>query len=491
MARTSWPRFLLIAMLPLALLSACGDEAGEPDPVALAVALFDDDAAIELPKGFEQTDDLEVGATYAGRAIAGATVYFESDDATHEVYLDLFRSGEEARAELRDAADGLDINLSDDGSDASGCLWDDLVFTSFCMGHRGPLLIEVDSFFPGPDEDADPEKIEAQASELYEAIEAHIKRLIDDAPDDVAPLPRRPLAALLMSIAPPPAPDGTAFTDGFDVESDDLLAQFDDSLNFGWTNDDGWRATFYAFVDNDEAETYRDRWIGNARPTEIDDPEADCVRTSRTETDVVTYAWSCIVASDEVLIFARHDIDSEELDDDAADLVRDLVSHVEMLRAGELPPAARPDDDDEEGATKRTRQPEASPTVAPTATVDPGPDAVNAGPWKFTVTVTSNDCGGQPAPGSAIELEYKATELTGDNQLRATDFFKLEQIVPGYRDFGVFAMTLPVLELDLPVTNGEVTGVGRLSVEFVATGTAHVRYVEDYGSCSIAADSQQ
>lgn len=489
MVAFSRPIVLIMATLALPLAGACGGGGDDTqDPVALVVAFFAEPPA-DLPPGIEQGNDILIDASLSGEpAIAAAMLDYTSDALSFDVRVLFHRDEDAMRQTLTKNARQLDLELPEQGEIA--CWWDDEFAESDCIGARATAFVELVSYGEEEEGDVGQEEIERAQTQLFDAIDAHITRLIEDAPSAIAPLPKLPLAALLRSIPPAPAPDGAQFRESFEFGGTGLLEEFD-GISPGWRSGETWQATYSVFGNSDDARSYRDRWLGNAATSDIDDPAGTCVRTRDTETDAIRW-WVCMAVSENVLIFARHESGGTEPGVGAIELLRDLIERVELLQSGALPAP-----DEGEAALDRTGAVTAGATreatVAPTATAtaEPGPAAVNAGEWTFYITVESNNCtGGDPPPGAVLQLQYRFTEAGSDGLLSNGEFFRVEQTLPGYRDFGVFQVALPVLTIELPVNAQELSGTGRLRIDFIDVDTANVHYTEDYGFCRIEADSR-
>jgi hypothetical protein len=472
-------RLSCLVLLPLSLASCGSDGNDQPDPVALLVALLENPPG-DLPDDVTVDGEPESISGGAGEEIGGVEFFMHGSGVEHWATLVLHRDEDAARETFDEELAFYEFNGPEDDSGIV-CDYDGDTIDVLCIGHDGLVYIELSSF-PTEDEDPDPDELRSSAEEVFEAVVDHVREQADDARDRVDPVPRPALAVLLQSVPPPDAPDGAAFTDPFKVAEDDELLQQFDHFSFGWDAGTDWKASFSLFPEHDDARTYHDRFLGSGTVVTDEDHDATCYRG---EDDDDNPHWVCLRILDDAVLFAQHATDSEDLDGDTLEFLDSLVEHVTGVRSGELPPAREGNDDDRADPTPTATE------VPPTATPPPQISVVNAGTWDLNATVQSNDCpGGDPAVGSQIALQYVFTESGSDELLTEGEFIRIEQTAPGYRDFGVFSMTLPTLSINLPVTAGTFTGTGELTIDFIAVDLAHLHYVEDYDVCRIVADSR-
>ncbi len=487
---TTWPRAVCIGLAVLCGIAAmaCGDEDRKPDPVALIVALIEQPPE-DLPDGVSVSEVANAALPF-GHEVAQVRITLTEDDVTHDAWISVFTTEDAPRTVLADEAEDYDLALPEEGE--ASCGWFDDLEGSSCIGRQGLTYISLDSYSERADS-ADPDAITEAAAESFEAIARHIAALERKATKKITPVTGAGLGALVTNVAPPEAPDGTEFAESVTPGGDDLLDEFEGHISIGWNAGTEWTVWYSVFENKSQARSYLNRYIDDRDVDHPDDSDAECLPGigTKDQDDV----WRCLEVVEESVVFSEHDGDGDDLDDGTVELLNAATEHLRTLRSGVLPDYAL-----EEASAERTREPSRTGTPAetdtPAATLTPeptapaGPSVINAGPWTFVVTVTSNNCpGNDPAIGSELSLEYNFTEFGNDGMIGNGELMRVEQTLPGATDIGTVPLRLPTFELEAPITAGEFSGTGHLRLGFTAVDWAELDYVEDWGFCTIAADT--
>jgi hypothetical protein len=454
------------------------------DPIGVAVGMMNTPPS-EVQKGTTVEDELTFFATDDEGVVAGYGVVFtDKDELTHEASFYVYRSEEAAQQALDAATDGYDDIGLKAPKDKAGlrCAWDDLVEETVCMGRSG--VVEVENYTYSEDDDSPDEDALLKAGTDFTKALLSYAQGISKKSEKVDRVPVKALPALLAAVQPPNGPGGARTQQPSAIENDELLDKYKGARQVRWySTDKSYSLWFLTFSSKSDASAYLKEYYQGLSKVTIESGDATCVK--------LTDQWVCGEVADEVVSLVVHNTTSGEEDEDAAKYASDGAAHAKSLRSGDLP--REPKDSSgsskiQTGTTPTTRGP-TSPPPSPTATATPTPvpiNAINSGTWTFDITVRANTCGGEPAVGSPVTVEYEFTEAGRDYLISKGELFGIEQTFPNNRDFGVFTMSLPRLLLQLPLSSG---GTGILTLDFIAVDEADVQYVVDYGNCKITASN--
>ncbi|MCC7364823.1 MAG: hypothetical protein IT303_10665 [Dehalococcoidia bacterium] len=483
MGTRAWP-VVLVALFALAL-AACGggggddddggDSGGDPDPLAVLAAMFEEPPP-GLPDGIELEDQYADESFYLDHLVAAFSMRL-GGGREHYVYIQLYSDPDAAEEEFDLLSEDSDTSDSRTGV---RCFLATLPFyvdedeADLCYARTGLMIIEVES--PVGDEGE-------YASEVARALQRHVESLEEAETKRLRELPPAPLAAVLATIPPPDAPDGTPANNIAFLE--DVPDGAIDEVT--WVVSDEWMLIYTIFEDDEAAEDFRDDGLDDG---ELDSDKKTACGEGRDP------GVTCIRAVGPVAISAVRDSTSaskpltpRSIDKDAVEWLDDVEEQTQLLLDGELPdvPARAATATATATRTGEASTPTRTPTRAtatatrPPATATPTRSNLNriaTGSWTFTLTTSLSTCSDQLPVGERFTVKFEFDDTDGDTYINIGETFSILQVIPGEYYIGTRRLTLPNVEFSWPLAIG---GTAYINLHYTEEDYAsQIHYVETY-----------